>query len=73
MYVSVAASSVNCLLPISKFYLFKPSDNNKAQHRRSDGYKCYNNARMEMPKGNPVVSTMRQSKAPTKTQKTGLL
>ena len=62
----MAASSVNCLVLISKFYLFKPSDNNEAQHWRSDGYKCYNNARMDMPKGNPAVSNMRQSKVSTK-------
>ena len=62
MYVSVAASSVNCLVPISKFYLFKPSDDNEAQRLRSDGYKCYNDTRMDMSKGNPVVSNMRQSK-----------
>ena len=50
------ASSVNCLVPGSKFYLFKPSDNNEAQAWRSDGHKCYNNARKGMPKGNSVVT-----------------
>ena len=43
---------MNCLVPGSKFYLFKPSDNNEAQHWRSDGH----NVRMDMPKGNPVVT-----------------
>ena len=51
MYVSV-----NYLIPGSKFYLFKPSDNNEAQHWRSNGHKCYANARMGMSKGNPVVT-----------------
>ena len=55
-HVAWRASSVNCLVPGSKFYLFKPSDNNEAQHWRSAGHKCYNNARMDMPKGNPVVT-----------------
>ena len=50
------ASSVNCLVPSYKLYLFKLSNNNKAQHWRSDGHKCYNNARTNMPKGNPVVT-----------------
>ena len=54
MYVSMA--SVNCPVPSSKFYLFKLSDNNEAQHWRSDGHKCYNDARTNMPKGNPVVT-----------------
>ena len=48
------ASSVNCLVPSSKFYLLKLSDNNEAQHWRSDGHKCYNNERTNMPKGNPA-------------------
>ena len=52
------ASSVNCLVPSSKFYMFKLSDNNEAQHWRSDGQKCYNNARTNMPKGYPVVTTI---------------
>ena len=44
----VRASSMNCLVPGSKLYMFKPSDNNETQHCRSDGHKCYNNARMDM-------------------------
>ena len=47
---------MNCLVPGSKFYLFKPSDNNEAQRWRSDGHRCFNNARMDTPKGNPVVA-----------------
>ena len=53
-----ATSSVNCLVPGFKFYLFKPSDNNEAKHWRSDGHKCFNStsARMDMPKENHVVT-----------------
>ena len=29
--------------------MFKLSDINEAQHWRSDGHKCYNNARKNMP------------------------
>ena len=47
---------MNCLVPSSKFYQFKLSNNNEAQHWRSDGHKCYNNARTDIPKGNPVVT-----------------
>ena len=36
--------------------MLKPSDNNEAQHWRSDGHKCYNNAIMDMPKENYVVT-----------------
>ena len=44
------ASSVYCLVPGSKLYLFTPSDNNEAQYWFSDGHTCYKNARMDMPK-----------------------
>ena len=47
---------MNYLVPGSKFYLFKLSDNNEAQHWHSDGHKCYNIARMNIPKRNPVVT-----------------
>ena len=36
--------------------MFKPSDNNEAQHWRSDGHKFYNNASLDIPKGNPGVT-----------------
>ena len=39
---------MNCLVPSSKFYLFKLSDNNEAQHWRSDGHKCYNNPKFNV-------------------------
>ena len=32
------------------------SCSNDAQHWRSDGHKWFNSARMDMPKGNPVVT-----------------
>ena len=62
---------MNCFsLGSNSFYLFKRSDNNDAQHWRSDGGKWHNNARVDMPKGNPVVtkeiSTLRQSNASTR-------
>ena len=44
---------MSCLVPGYKLYLFKPSDNNEPHY---DGHKCLNNARMDMPKGNPVVT-----------------
>ena len=47
---------MNCLVPSSKFYLFKLSDNKEAQQRRSDRHKCYNNARTSIQKGNPIVT-----------------
>ena len=67
---NMCVSLVNCLVPDSKLYMFKPSDNSDAQHWRSDVHKCYNNARMDIPKGillsQKYISTLRQSKASTK-------
>ena len=43
---------MNCLVPVV------PNSINEVHHWRSDGHKCYNNvnnARMDLPKGNPVV------------------
>ena len=37
-------------------YLFQPTDKGEAQDWRSDGHRWYNNTRMNMPKGNPVVT-----------------
>ena len=51
MYVSV-----NCLAPDSKFCKYKSSDRSEAEHWRYDGHKCYKNASLNMPKGNPVVT-----------------
>ena len=42
---------MNCLVPGSKLYLFKASDNNEAQHWRSDGHKCY---KLVSLKKNPI-------------------
>ena len=63
---------MSCLVPKSKLNLFKPSDNYEAKYWRSYCHKCYNNAIMDMPKGNPVVNERyfcleTESKASTKT------
>ena len=36
--------------------MFKPTDNSQVQDWRSDGHRWYNNTRMDMPKGNTVVT-----------------
>ena len=75
MYASVAASSVNCLVPISKLYLCKPSDNNELEPntgalmvtnaKTMREWKC----RKEIPLFLPLDRVRRQQRI----QKTGFL